>query len=143
MAPLPDVIKFHRSQLGLYRRHRKLVLAVLAIACLGGIVLPFIQTATCEVANLAFAQAKTSPAVTRNLGFPLRRGPLAVGNLESRGSEGEASLSFSIYGPFGRGVLYADAVRFNQKWQLISLDLEFPGHFGRMNLMPIQSTIPR
>jgi len=96
MAPLPDAIKFHYSQLGLYRRHRKLVLAVLAIACLGGIVLPFVQTATCDAANLAFAQAKTSPTATRNLGFPLRRGPLAFGSLETHRSQGEASLCFTI-----------------------------------------------
>ena len=143
MAVLPDVLKFHHSQLGLYRRHRKLVLVVLAIACLGGIVLPFVQTATCDVANLAFAQAKISPVVIRSLGLPLRRGSLVFGDLESHGSQGEASLSLPIYGQYNPGTLYADAVRFNGSWQLISLDIEIPGHPGRLNLMPIQSTVPR
>lgn len=143
MALLPEVLKFHHGQLGLYRRHRKLVLSLLLIVSLGGTVLPFIQTATCDVANLAFAQAKASPAATRILGFPLRRGSLAFGDLESHGSQGEASLSLSIYGSHGRGTLYADAVRFNGSWQLISLDLEIPGRPGRLNLMPIQSTTPR
>lgn len=142
MAVLPDVLKFHHSQLGLYRRHRKLVLALLLIASLGGTVLPFIQTATCDVAKLAFAQAKASPAATRNLGFPLRRGPLAFGTLETHRSQGEASLSFTISGPHGSGILYADAVRYDGSWQLISLDLAVAGHPGRLNLLPIQSTVP-
>ena len=142
MAPLPDAIKFHYSQLGLYRRHRKLVLALLLIASLGGTVLPFIQTATCDVAKLAFAQAKASPAATRNLGFPLRRGPLAFGTLETHRSQGEASLSFTISGPSGSGILYADAVRFNGRWQLTSIALKIVGRPGRLNLMPIQSAVP-
>jgi len=142
MALLPDVIKFHHSQLGLYRRHRKLILVLLAIACLGGIVLPFVQTATSDVASLAFAQAKTSPVAIRNLGTPLRRGPLAAGTLQTHRSQGEASLSFSIHGPHGSGTLYADAVRFNGSWHLTSLDLKIAGRPGRLNLMPIQSTVP-
>ena len=143
MALLPEVLKFHHGQLGLYRRHRKLVLALVFIACWGGIVLPFVQTATCDVANLAFAQAKTSPVATRNLGFPLRRGPLAFGTLETHHSQGEASLSFTIYGPHGSGILYTDAVRFNGRWQLTSIDLKIAGRPDRLNLMPIQSTVPR
>ena len=142
MALLPDVLKFHHSQIGLYRRHRKLVLVFLAIACLGGIVLPFVQTATCDVASLAFAQAKTSPVAVRNLGAPLRRGSLAVGTLETHRSQGEASLSFTVYGPHGSGILSADAVRFNGSWQLTSLDLKIAGRPGRLNLMQFQSTVP-
>ena len=143
MALLPDVLKFHRIQLGLFCRYRNLVLAFLLIACFGGIALPFIRAATCDVANLAFAQAKISPVVIRSLGLPLRRGSLVFGDLESHGSQGEASLSLSIYGQYNRGTLYADAVRFNGKWQLISLDLKIKGCPGRLNLMPIQSTVPR
>lgn len=143
MALLPDVLKFHRIQLGLLRRNRTLVLALLLVACIGGVVLPFIRTSTCDVADLAFAQAKISPVPIRNFGMPLRRGLLALGNLESHGSQGEASLSLPIYGPHGRGILDADAVRFKGSWQLISLDLEIPGRPGKLNLMPIQSTIPR
>lgn len=142
MAPIPEVLKFHRIQLGLLRRNRKLVLALLLIACFGGIVLPFTRTASCDVANLAFAQAKISPVVIRNLGLPLRRGSLVFGSLESHGSRGEASLSISICGPFSHGTLYADAVRFNGNWQLISLDLKIQGYPGRLNLLPIQSTVP-
>ena len=141
MALLPDILKFHHSQLGLYRRHRKLVLALVFIACLGGIVLPFIQTATSDVVSLAFAQAKASPTGTRNLGYPLRRDPLAFGFLETHRSQEEASLSFPIYGPHGSGILYADAVRFNGSWQLTSIDLKIAGRPGRLNLMPVQSTV--
>ena len=143
MALLPEVLKFHQGQLGLYRHHRKLVLALLAIACLGGIVLPFVETATSDAAGLAFAQAKASPAATRTLGLPLRRSSLAFGFLETHRSRGEASLSFTIYGPHGSGILYANAVRFDGNWQLISLDLKIQGHPGKLNLMPIQSTVPR
>ncbi len=143
MALLPDVLKFHRIQLGLLRRNRKLVFALLLIACLCGIVLPFIRTASCDVANVAFGQARISPIAARNLGLPLGRGSLAFGNLESHGSQGEASLSVSIHGPRSRGTLYADAVRFNGSWQLISLDLKIQGRPGRFNVIPIQSTLPR
>lgn len=143
MALLPDVLKFHRIQLGLLRRHRNRILTLFLIVCFGGIVLPFIRTSTCDVANLAFAQARISPVVTRNLGLPLRRSSLAFGNFESHRSQSEGSLSLSISGPYSRGTLYADAVRFDGSWQLISLNLEIPGRPGRLNLMPIQSTIPR
>lgn len=143
MALLPNVLKFHHIQFGLLRRNRNLVVVLLVTVCFAGIVLPFIRTATCDVANLAFVQATISPAATHNLGLPLRRGSLAFGDLESHGSQGEASLSLSIHGSHGRGTLYADAVRFKGSWQLISLDLEIPGRPGRLNLMPIQSTTPR
>ncbi len=143
MALLPDVLKLHRIQLGLLRHNRTLVLVLLLIACIGGIVLPFIRTSTCDVANLAFAQAKMSPVTIRNLGMPLQRGLLAFGDLELHGSQGEASLSLPIYGQYNRGILCVDGVRFNGNWQLISLDLEIAGRPGRLNLMPIQSTIPR
>ncbi len=143
MALLPSAIEFHREQLGHFRRNRTLVFALWIAASIAGTLLAFVRTAESDTAKLAFAQATANPIVILDLGQPLRRSPLAFGDLETHGSNGVASVSLSVYGPRGRGTLYADAVRFNQRWQLISLDLEIPGHPGQLNLMPIQSTIPQ
>ncbi len=77
-----------------------------------------------------------------SLGQTIRRSTFAFGDLETRGSGGRG-VSFSVYGPRGRGTLHADAVRFHRDWRLISLDLELPGLTGQRNLMNIQFTVPR
>lgn len=143
MALFPAALKFHRAQLALLRRNRMPVIVLWLAACVAGIGLAFLRTANSDPAKLAFIQAQTSPIVIRSLGEPLRRGHLVFGDLETHGSKGEASVSLTVYGPRGKGRIYADAVRLDRSWQLISLDLELPGHAGRMNLMSIQSTVPR
>lgn len=142
-ALLPAALKYHREQMARLRRNRTLVLTLWLSACLAGTVLAFMRTANSDAAKLAFDQAKISPIMIHSLGQPMRRSPFALGDLETRGSEGQASVSLSVYDPRGRGTLYADAVRFQRSWQLISFDLELPDHPGRLNLMPIQSTVPR
>ena len=143
MALIPSVLKFHRQQLAQLYRNRVLVFTLLLGACLAGAALAFTRTANSDAAKLAFDRAKVNPIVVRNLGQPLQRSLLAFGEIETRSSGGEASISFLVYGPHGRGTLYADAVRFHRGWQLISLDLELPNRRGRVNLMPIQSTVPQ
>jgi len=143
MALFPAALKYHRQQVARLRRNRSLVFTLWLAASLAGTILAFTRTANSDAAKLAFDQAKVSPIMIHSLGEPIRRCPFAFGDLETRGSGGQASVSFSVFGPFGRGTLRADAVRFHQSWQLISLDLERPGHPGGLNLMPIQSTIPR
>ncbi len=143
MALLPSVLKFHSQQLAQLRRNRMFVFTLSLGACFAGTALAFTRTAYSDAAKLAFEQAKISPVTIRSLGEPLRRSSLAFGDLETHGSGGQASVSFSVYGPRGRGTLYADAARFHRSWQLISLDLELPNRPGRLNLMPIQSTVPQ
>lgn len=118
-------------------------MALFLSTCSGGFAVGFVRTASSDVAKLAFAQVQTNPAALKSLGQPLKRSYLVFGDLETHGSKGEASLSLTIYGSRGRGKVYADAVRLDRSWQLISLDLAVPGRPGRLNLMPIQSTVPR
>ncbi len=143
MALLPAALKYHRGQLALLHRNRTPVIILFLTACAAGMSLAFIQTANSDAAKLAFIQAQASPVANLILGDPLRRDHLAFGDVETHGSKGEASVCLAVYGPRGSGRLYADAVRLNRGWQLISLDLELPGHAGRLNLMPIQSTVLR
>lgn len=143
MALLPALLKFHHSQLALLRRARMPVVILCLATCAAGITLPFLRTANSDAAKLAFIQFQESSVAIRSLGEPLSRSHLAFGDVETHGSKGEASLSLAVYGPRGRGNLQADAVRLDGRWQLISLDLELPDHAGRLNLMPIQSTIPK
>lgn len=143
MALLTSARKYHRNQFTLLRRNGGVVIVLWLGACAAGFVWAFVGTSNSDPARLAFAQAETSSVALHNLGYPLRRSYLAFGDLETHGSKGEASVSLTVYGPRGRGTLYADAVRLNRNWQLISLDLAIAGHPSRLNLMPIQSTVPR
>ncbi len=143
MALLPAALKLHRGQLALLRKHRMPVIILLLAASATGMALPFLRAANSDAARLAFFQAQISPDAIRNLGGPLHRSRFVFGDVETHGARGEASMSLGVYGSRGAGRLYADAVRVDGSWQLISLDLEFPGHAGRLNLMPIQSTVPR
>jgi hypothetical protein len=143
MALPPAALQFHRGQVALLRKHRMPVLILLLATSIAGIALPILRTTNSEAARLAFIQAQASPDAIRTLGEPLSHGHLAFGDVETHGARGQASVSFAVYGPRGIGRLYADAVRVDRSWQLISLDLELPSHAGRLNLMPIQSTVPR
>lgn len=143
MALPSFMVNYHRGQLGLLRRHWKITFILWITACAGGVMLAFVRTSTSDAARLAFAQAKTSPIVADRLGLPVHRSPLAFGEVEVHGSAGYASVSFSVYGPHGWGILYADAIRHHGSWQMISLDLILPGQSGQVNLLPIQSTPPR
>lgn len=143
MALLPSILKFHRNQVVLLRRHRSTVLLLLILTSIGGIVLPFVRTANSDAAKLAFDLARESPAAIHSLGQPLERSSLVFGDFMAYGSKGAVTISFAVRGPRGRGTLYADVVRFDRNWQILSLDLVLPDHAGRLNLLPIQSTVPR
>ncbi|HZC24951.1 MAG TPA: cytochrome c oxidase assembly factor Coa1 family protein [Candidatus Binatia bacterium] len=99
----------------------------LVAAFLAGTLLSFVRTANSDAAKLVFVRTQSSPIAIRSLGEPLRRNYFAFGDLETHGSKCEASVFLTVYGPRGRGTLYADAVRFDRSWQLISLDLEVAG----------------
>lgn len=143
MALLPAALKLHRDQLALLSKHRMPVVILFLAASIAGVALPFLRAANSDAARLAFLQAQASPSALRSLGVPLRRSRFVFGDVETHGARGEASLSLAVYGPRGAGRLHADAVRVDRSWQIISLDLELPNHAGWLNLMPIQSTVPR
>jgi len=115
MMPLfSAALRLHRQQRALLRRNRTLVIILWLAASVTGIAVAFSRTADSDAANLAFDQAKVSPIMIHSLGQPIRLSSFAFGDLEIRGSGGQASVSFSVYGPRGRGTLHADAVRFHR-----------------------------
>lgn len=143
MALLPSVLEFHRNQTDLLRRHCSVVFLLLLLVSITGIALPFVRTANSDAAKLAFTTASESPAAIRSLGSPLERSSLVFGDFVTYGSRHAVSFSFAMLGPHGRGMLFADAVQLDHGWQLLSLDLVLPDQAGRLNLLPIQSTVPR
>ena len=110
---------------------------------LAGVALSFWSIRQSPPAQLALAQARSSTAASDVLGSPLRQGLLVTGMVERIHSGQYADLRMRVYGPKGQGVLYANAAKMNGIWQLTSLDLAVEGRAGRLNLLPIQSTIPR
>lgn len=78
-----------------------------------------------DVYKEALARSKTSPAVVRALGSPVKDGFFFTGNINvastssfpgTNTSTGNANLQIPISGPRGKAVIYAVAKKANGKW---------------------------
>jgi len=99
-------------------------------------ILAFTRTANSDAAKLAFDQAKVSPIMIHSL-EPIRALPFAFGDLETRRDlEGQARCPSQVFGPFCRGTLRAEAVRFQRKAGSSSLSIwSVPVIPGGLNLI--------
>ena len=132
-----------RNTLAWIRRHWAISLHLLLAIAVAGIAFSFLTIRQSAPSQLAFTEACSHPAVSAILGTPVRQGLFVTGMVDHVSSGQYADLRMSLYGPNGQGVLYANAVKMHGVWELTGLDLTVEGRPGRLNLLPIQSTIPR
>ena len=71
--------------------------------------------------RLAERRATTDPRVIALLGSPVKSGFLVSGNINLRGSTGDADLRFPISGPKGKANVHAVATRANGAWTFQTL----------------------
>jgi hypothetical protein len=84
---------------------------------------------------MAVAQAERNPEVQRTLGTPLKAGWFISGSFNTSGSSGNADASLPVHGPRGSGTIYLVARKSAGQWTFERLEIELPGHAGRVNLM--------
>jgi hypothetical protein len=133
----------YRKTLAWVKRHWTLSLHFILATAVIGIALSFWSIRVSPPAQLAFAQAKSNPIAASILGSPVRQGFFVTGMVDHLRSGQYADVQMNLYGPSGQGKLYGNAVKMNDVWQLTTLELAVDGRPGRVNLLPIQSTIPR
>jgi hypothetical protein len=85
------------------------------------------------IAGIAILVAADAEAVGI-LGQPITTG-IPGGNIEVRGPEGVANLSFSAKGPNGSGTVYVKATRSLGQWQLQDAVLEDSNGGRRIDLV--------
>ena len=101
------------------------------------IALFFIISATfksSEAYQLALLKVESNEQAIQLLGKPVSTG-MPMGEITVNGPSGSASISFSIAGPKGRGVLYVQATKSLGQWNLDQLILEQDGTGRRLDLM--------
>ena len=125
------------------RRHWAISLHFVVVCAVLGAGLSFWTIRVSAPAQLAFAQVQTSKIADGVLGSPIRQGFFVTGAVDHVQAGQYADLRMKVYGPQGQGTVFANAAKKNGVWQLTTLDLVVEGRPGQLNLLPIQSTIPR
>ncbi|HKS58654.1 MAG TPA: cytochrome c oxidase assembly factor Coa1 family protein [Steroidobacteraceae bacterium] len=115
--------------------------AIAGVITIAGMVVLVAVSMTAVFASLKKSEAyqmtvqalNADPEAVEMLGQPITTG-IPNGNLNVRGPEGEASLSFSAEGPNGSGTVYMKAIKSLGQWQLQDAVLEDSNGGRRINL---------
>ena len=75
------------------------------------------------------------PAVIEALGSPIKEGFFVSGNTNVNGAAGEANLAIPIFGPKGRGTIYAKAAKSLGRWSYSDLVVEIHPTRNRIDLL--------
>ena len=85
--------------------------------------------------------AKTNAQVKETLGQPVQEGYYVLGDLSTRGDEGEANLSFPIHGPHGKGSVKVNAEKRQGQW--IYMRIRFVSEDGKEIDLSPNPDLPR
>jgi hypothetical protein len=110
-----------------------LVMGCLLIA--GIFVAASVALRSSDAYQLALATAQREPAVTAELGAPVRAGWLATGQIKVAGSSGEATLEIPLSGPRGSATLDVRANKLAGSWSFSTLNVRIPGRPAPLNLL--------
>ena len=69
------------------------------------------------------------------MGSPIKEGLLVAGNINIRGSSGEADLAIPISGPKGKAILYAVATKSAGKWTFRTLEVAMEASGERIDIL--------
>jgi hypothetical protein len=86
-----------------------------------------------EAFKLAVDRLETNEQAIQLIGRPFSTGT-PDGKMNISGSKGNASLSFTVEGPNGRGTVYLEASKNLGQWSLQQLQLEQEGTGRRIDL---------
>jgi hypothetical protein len=106
--------------------------AILFLAAIFGGV--FFLLSHSEAYKLAVSELEASTQVANLLGKPITTG-MPTGKISTNGATGEASLSFSVSGPKGKGTVYLAATKKDGAWSLGGLKLKMDGQDRLIDLL--------
>lgn len=73
--------------------------------------------------QLSLARLQASPEGIQHIGSPIDTG-FPMGSIRTSGPRGNASLSYSVSGPKGKGTVFVEATRDMGRWQIDRMVLE-------------------
>lgn len=85
--------------------------------------------------QLALAAAQRDPAITAELGAPVRAGWLTTGQINVSGSSGYANLEIPISGPRESGTIAVRANKSAGKWRFSTLNVRISGRPTPLDLL--------
>jgi hypothetical protein len=83
----------------------------------------------------ALARAGRSPEVVDRIGEPLQPGRVLQGQLNVSGSTGTAKMEIPVSGPRGKATIILDAHKVDGTWVFRTLEVQFDGQSGTVNLL--------
>ncbi len=84
----------------------------------------------------ALLRVQNSQTITSSLGSPIETGYIILGEVNSTGPAGYATLQIPIHGPNGRGTIYVEANEHLGVWKLTGLIVEINQSGRRVDLLP-------
>ena len=110
---------------------------VALLACFVGLIFLFVFSIFkgSDAYIEAVAQARSSPAVLRELGEPIHPGWWVSGSINVTGPSGSADFATSLLGPMSRGTLYVSAKKQAGRWKYKVLEVAVEGKNERIDLL--------
>ena len=108
---------------------------MLLALCFLGAVIAVIRFNDSDAARLALATATSNSALVELLGDPIQRGWFVRGSIELTPGSGKADLAIPVSGPWGKGTVYAPAVKTAGVWKLTLLQFGTDGDSKRLQLL--------
>ncbi len=96
-----------------------------------------------DVYQQALSQAAANSQVSEQIGEPIKPAWLVSGQLNVRGSGGNADLSIPISGPRGKGSIHAVANKTAGAWHFTYLQVTVEGQPASIDLLSVQSPAER
>jgi hypothetical protein len=130
-APSPELLARRR-----YRaQETKWIIGILLGVGIVFVVAVMSLIGNTQVSRLALRQARANPTVVERLGQPIRKGRLVTGNISVSGSSGHADFAVPLYGPKGKGMLYAVANKNAGLWRFETLRVVVDGDEQPIDLL--------
>jgi hypothetical protein len=104
---------------------------VLSVAMFFGVASAFKSS---EAFKLSIAKLESNELAVKMIGKPMSTG-MPMGQMQTSGPRGRASLSFSVEGPNGKGTAYVEAVQDMGRWEIKRMVLEQDLTGKRLDLM--------
>jgi hypothetical protein len=120
-----------------------LVILLFLMVVFGGAVMAIVTASfrSSEVYQGALSAARENELVRRQFGSPIVPAWLVSGQLNVRGSTGNADLSIPFSGPKGEGAIRAVAFKAGGAWHYTCLEVHVEGQDATINLLRVAAPV--
>jgi len=95
----------------------------------------FVVIRSSKIFKLTVATVQADKQVIEHLGLPINPGLLVLGNISRRASGTMVNLTIPLSGSQGNATVFAVASKKDNQWIFSSLQLQFPDHGPRIDLL--------